>query len=57
MAFISSHWVMIMAALFAVSEVLAEVPGIQANSVFQLFFNALKGAVSASKDGGSQGGA
>lgn len=57
MQFVYMHWAMIVAALFGVSEVLALIPGVKANSVFQLIFNALQGAVSASKGDKSPGGA
>lgn len=40
---ILAHWPIIAAALFAVSEALALIPAIKANSVFQLIYNWLKG--------------
>lgn len=43
MEFIQEHYVAIIVALLAVSEVLALIPGIKANSIFQLVVNLLKG--------------
>jgi hypothetical protein len=42
MEFIIQNQVVILAALLAVSEVLALVPAIKSNSVFQLAFNIVK---------------
>jgi len=42
MAFVVAHKVEILAALLAISEVLAAVPAIKANSVFGLIVNGLK---------------
>jgi hypothetical protein len=42
MAFVLANKVVILAALLSVSEVLAAVPSIKANSVFGLVVNALK---------------
>lgn len=39
---ILSHWPIIAAALFAISEALALIPSIKANSIFQLIYNWLK---------------
>lgn len=41
MDFLQSNYVVIVVALLAVSEVLAVVPGIKANSIFQLIVAAL----------------
>lgn len=41
MDFIQENWVIVLGALLAISEVLALIPGIKANSVFQLIFNVL----------------
>ncbi len=38
----TDQWLLIAGALFAVSEVLALIPSVQSNSVFQLVFNTLK---------------
>jgi hypothetical protein len=43
--FITDNSVLILAALFAVSEVLSLVPAVQSNGVFQLLFGLLKKAV------------
>ncbi len=40
--FFTANWSYILAALFAVSEVLAQIPAIKANSVFQLLTGFLK---------------
>jgi hypothetical protein len=42
MDIIMQHQSEILAFLFALSELLALVPGIKSNSVFQLIFNGLK---------------
>lgn len=42
MVWLQENWALVVAVLFGVSEALALIPGIQANSVFQLIFNALK---------------
>ena len=39
---LKSNWGMIAAILFLVSELLAQIPSIKANSVFQLIFGFLK---------------
>lgn len=44
MAFIQQNWGVIATALFGVSEVLALIPGIKSNSVFQAVWNFLKAA-------------
>ena len=36
------QWLLIAGALFAISEVLALIPSVKSNSVFQLIFNTLK---------------
>ena len=41
MEFILSHKTEVLAFAFALSELLALIPGVKANSVFQLVFNAL----------------
>jgi hypothetical protein len=41
MDFITENWIVILGALLALSEVLALIPGIKANSVFQLIVNVL----------------
>ncbi len=43
MEFIHGNAVIILGALFAISEALALIPGIKSNSVFQLLFNIIKG--------------
>lgn len=45
MSFITENWMAIVVALLAISEVLALIPSIQSNSIFQLIYNALKGIV------------
>lgn len=42
LSFFFEHQVAILGFLFALSEVLALIPSIKANSVFQLFVNLLK---------------
>lgn len=42
MSFLQENWMAIVVALLALSEVLAQIPSIKANSVFQLFYNSLK---------------
>lgn len=42
MNFITTNWAVIATALFAVSEVLALVPSVKSNGVFQLLLNLLK---------------
>lgn len=42
MNFLTENWGTIATALFALSEVLALVPGIKSNSIFQLALNLLK---------------
>lgn len=41
-----ANWAMLASVLFGLSETLALIPGIQANSVFQAIYNFLKGIVS-----------
>lgn len=41
--YFTSHQAVIYGVLFAMSEALAFIPGISANSVFQMVFNFLKG--------------
>lgn len=55
MQWIMDHQALMLGFLFALSEMLASIPGVGANSVFQLIQNALKGAVS--KSSGGSGGA
>lgn len=38
----TEQWLLVAGALFAVSEVLALIPAVNSNSVFQLIFNTLK---------------
>ena len=45
MDFIQAHYVQILLALLAISEVLASVPSIKANSIFQLIVGILKSLV------------
>lgn len=45
MEFIMANKVLILSVLFGLSELLALIPGIKSNSVFQLIFNMLKSAV------------
>ena len=42
MEFITQNWELIVFALLAVSEVLAQINKVEANSVFQLIVNLLK---------------
>lgn len=42
MNFVVQNWEVIATALFAVSEVLALIPGVKANSVFQVLTGLLK---------------
>ena len=42
MEFLTNNWELIVAALLAVSEVIAQIPSIKSNSVFQLIWNGLK---------------
>lgn len=39
---LTAHWAMIMSVLFGISEALANIPGVKANSVFQAIWNVLK---------------
>jgi hypothetical protein len=39
--FIINNWALIATALWAVSEVLAQIPNIKSNSIFQLIYNLL----------------
>lgn len=50
MQFLQENWMMIVGALLALSEVLALIPSIKSNSVFQLIVNVLKG-IMPKKDG------
>jgi hypothetical protein len=43
MVWLYANWALIVSALFAVSELLALIPAVKSNSVFQLVYNALKG--------------
>lgn len=43
MGFIQEHQVLILGVLFAVSELLDAIPGIQASSVWKLVFGVIKG--------------
>lgn len=45
MEFLFGNKEIILAALFALSEVLALIPGIKSNSVFTLIFNLIKAAI------------
>ena len=45
MSFLQENYVPIVVALLAISEVLVFIPGIKANSVFQLTVNALKSMI------------
>lgn len=45
MEFIQAHYVQILMALLALSEVLALIPPIKANSIFQLVVNAIKAII------------
>lgn len=45
MEFLLENKAVILAALFAISEALALIPGIKSNSVFTLIFNLLKAAL------------
>lgn len=42
MAWIIEHKSVVLGALLALSELLAVIPGVQANSIFQLIVNGLK---------------
>jgi hypothetical protein len=42
--FITENWAIIATALFALSEVLALIPSIKSNGIFDLIFNLLKKA-------------
>lgn len=42
MQFLMAHYAVIVSALLAVSEALALIPGIEANSIFQMIVNGLK---------------
>lgn len=44
MAWLSANWGLIVSILFGLSEVLAQIPAVKANSVFQLIVNLLKSA-------------
>jgi hypothetical protein len=41
-AWMAANWALIVSVLFGLSEVLAMIPGIKANSVFQLIVSVLK---------------
>ncbi len=43
--FIVSHWAVIATALFAVSEILAFIPGVKSNGIFQMIQNLLKKSI------------
>jgi hypothetical protein len=45
LAWIQANMGMVLGVLFAISEALALIPGVQSNSVFQLIYNTLKGLV------------
>jgi hypothetical protein len=45
MAFIQEHYVAILIALLSVSEVLALIPALKANSIFQLIIGIIKSLV------------
>jgi len=42
MEFIQAHYLEIVVALLAISEVIAYIPNVESNSVFQLIVNVLK---------------
>lgn len=42
MDFIIDNWGLIATALFAVSEVIANIPAVKANSLFQMLYGLLK---------------
>lgn len=42
-AWVTANWGLLVTVLFGLSETLALIPGIQANSVFQFLFNLIKG--------------
>lgn len=44
MQLIQDNWGIIATALFGLSEVVALIPGIKSNSVFQLIYNLIKSA-------------
>ena len=44
MTWITEHYSLVITALFGLSEVLALIPGVEANSVFQLVSNLIKQA-------------
>jgi len=50
MSFLQENWAAIIVALLAVSEVLALIPKVKANSVFQLVVGLLKGLMPKKKD-------
>lgn len=41
MAWLSANWAMVVLILFGISEVLAQIPSIKSNSVFQLLMGVL----------------
>lgn len=42
MQFVQEHGALIFGVLWAMSELLAAIPGVQSNSIFQLVMNVLK---------------
>lgn len=48
MAWLIANWAIIASVLLGLSEVLALIPGIKSNSIFQLIVNGLKAIVGAS---------
>lgn len=45
MVFIQENWAIIATALLGISEVIALIPGIKSNSIFQLIYNVIKSSV------------
>lgn len=50
MAWLQANWALLVSVLLGLSEVLALIPSIKANSVFQLVVNALKSIAPKSPD-------
>ena len=48
MEFIQAHWALFATILWAISEILAAIPNIKANSVFQLVYGLVKQLVTPS---------
>ena len=47
MSFLSANWGVIASVLLGLSELLALIPGIKSNSIFELVFNWLQSSVNA----------